>query len=177
MLHVDLFEPANTALLYGRYFLNILSCIKTPVIRFICMLWIFYGDFMEHMLLCMCIIILTVLAIFYDMSNPEILCHCLFYLLFTCTLLQMMNKRCPINVILFHNFLLHWCQFHINESKVRWKGGWCYIVFQIWYIVCLNQRPFFQNILDIFIKDTCGWSWWCSVVCLRELCWGEVLMN
>ena len=32
-------------------YLNILSCIKTPVIRFICMLGIFHCDFIEHMLL------------------------------------------------------------------------------------------------------------------------------
>ena len=37
------------------------------------------------------------LAKFYDMCTPETLCHCLFYLLFTCTLSEMMNKRCPIN--------------------------------------------------------------------------------
>ena len=34
-------------------FLNILSCIKTPVIRFICMLGIFSCDFIDHMLLYM----------------------------------------------------------------------------------------------------------------------------
>ena len=57
----------------------------------------FYCDFIEHMLLYMYICILRVLAKFYDMCNPEILCHCLFYLLFTCTLSEMMNKRCPMN--------------------------------------------------------------------------------
>ena len=51
----------------------------------------FYCDFIEHMLLYMYICILTVLAKFYDMCNPEILCHCLFYSLFTCTLSEMMN--------------------------------------------------------------------------------------
>ena len=45
---------------------------------------------------CCYICILAVLAIFYDMCNPEILCHCLFYWLLTCTLSEMMNKRCPI---------------------------------------------------------------------------------
>ena len=60
------------------------------------MLGSFYCDFIEHMLLYMYTCILTVLAKFYDMCNPEILCHCLFYLLFTCTLSEMMNERCPI---------------------------------------------------------------------------------
>ena len=46
--HVDLFEPAKTAFLCGRYFLNILSCIKTPVIRFICMLGIFIVLFLTY---------------------------------------------------------------------------------------------------------------------------------
>ena len=78
-------------------FLNILFCIKTPVIRFICMLGIFYCAFIEHMLLYMYICILTVLAKFYYMCDPEMLCHCLFSLLFTCTLSEMMNKICPIN--------------------------------------------------------------------------------
>ena len=54
-------------------------CIKTLVIRFICML----GDFIGILLNTCCYIciyiyryILTVLAKFYDMCNPEILCHC-----------------------------------------------------------------------------------------------------
>ena len=66
----------------------------------------FYCDFIEHMLLYMYICILTVLAKFYDMCNPEILCHCLFYLLFTCTLSEMMNKRCPINQSVIYFFLV-----------------------------------------------------------------------
>ena len=68
----------------GRYFLNILSCMYVKD---------FYCDFIEHMLLYMYTCILTVLAKFYDMCNPEILCHCLFYLFFTCTLSEMMNKK------------------------------------------------------------------------------------
>ena len=69
---VDLFEPANTALLWSLVFKHLI---------------------LLYMYLC----ILTVLAKFYDMCNPEILCHCLFHLLFTCTLSEMVNKRCPIN--------------------------------------------------------------------------------
>ena len=46
------------------------------------------------------------LAKFYDICNPEILCHCLFYLLFTCTLSEMMNKRCPIIHLISIN---PWC--------------------------------------------------------------------
>ena len=85
---VDLFKPANTALLCGCYFYTSypVSCMYVRD---------FYWDFIEHMLLYMHICILTVLAKFYDMWNPEILCRCLFYLLFTCTLSEMINKRCP----------------------------------------------------------------------------------
>ena len=96
--YVDLFEPSTTALLCGRYFVNILSCIKTPVIRFICMLGnLLLWFFLTHAVIYVYIYILTVLAKFYDICNPEILCHCVFYLSFTCTLSEMMNKRCRIN--------------------------------------------------------------------------------
>ena len=72
----------------GRYFLKHL--ILYPV----CMLGILLWFYWTHAIIYVSWRFLTK---FYDMCNPEILCNCLFYLLFTCTLSEMMNKRCPIN--------------------------------------------------------------------------------
>ena len=87
---VDLFEPANTALLWSLFFKT-----SYPVS---CM---YVRDFIVILLNTCYYICIYVswrfLTKFYDMCNPEILCNCLFYLLFTCTLSEMMNKRCPIN--------------------------------------------------------------------------------
>ena len=125
---VDLFEPANTALLWSLFFKT-----SYPVS---CM---YVRDFIVILLNTCYYICIYVswrfLTKFYDMCNPEILCNCLFYLLFTCTLSEMMNKRCPIytpaestgyiapgtawNVIwvllknIYHHLILHrkqiWC--------------------------------------------------------------------
>ena len=87
---VDLFEPANTALLWSLFFKT-----SYPVS---CM---YVRDFIVILLNTCYYICIYVswrfLTKFYDMCNPEILCNCLFYSLFTCTLSEMMNKRCPIN--------------------------------------------------------------------------------
>ena len=86
---VDLFEPANTALLWSLLFKT-----SYPVS---CM---YVRDFIVILLNTCYYICIYVswrfLTKFYDMCNPEILCNCLFYLLL-CTLSEMMNKRCPIN--------------------------------------------------------------------------------
>ena len=86
---VDLFEPANTALLWSLFFKTSypVSCMYVRGFIVILLNTCYY----------ICIYVSwRFLTKFYDMCNPEILCNCLFYLLFICTLSEMMNKRCPI---------------------------------------------------------------------------------
>ena len=86
----------------GRYFWNILSCMYVRDFIVILLNTCYY----------ICIYVSwRFLAKFYDMCNPEILCHCLFYLLFTCTLSEMMNKRCPIMITMMAVMVLtHWAR-------------------------------------------------------------------
>ena len=112
---VDLFEPANTALLCSLFFKT-----SYPVS---CM---YVRDFIVILLnTCYHICIYVswrFLTKFYDMCNPEILCNCLFYLLFTCTLSEMMNKRCPIN----------------QSSKVSFLGIAIFMPKYIWSYVAVT---------------------------------------
>ena len=94
--HVDLLLPC------GRYFfkhviLDQNACNSIFMYAREFLLVFHWTHAVIYMIYNIYIYILTVLAKFYDVCNPEVLCHCWFYLLFTCTLSEMMNKRCPTN--------------------------------------------------------------------------------
>ena len=124
---VDLFEPANTALLWSLFFKT-----SYPVS---CM---YVRDFIVILLNTCYYICIYVswrfLTKFYDMCNPEILCNCLFYLLFTCTLSEMLNKRCPIN-------LSHHGKSSAMENELAWY---------IWYMPPIRMN---RNLIETYTDD------------------------
>ena len=124
---VDLFEPANTALLWSLFFKT-----SYPVS---CM---YVRDFIVILLNTCYYICIYVswrfLTKFYDMCNPEILCNCLFYLSFTCTLSEMMNKRCPINQSInqsMYDFQMT-VAGHIDRPNKTWR------TFFIWQVMSIS---------------------------------------